>query len=120
MAHEPAVAVGAQPSPGLLASLGQTVGWRRLSLHTRLAAAGFLFVLPAVLLSGIMTPISAMPPWLQAATFLNPLRFFAELVRGVLLRGSGIADLWPQVLALAVYGAVILAIATLRFHRQLG
>ncbi|HEX9292004.1 MAG TPA: ABC transporter permease [Anaeromyxobacteraceae bacterium] len=81
---------------------------------------GFLFVLPAVLLSGIMTPISAMPPWLQAATFLNPLRFFAELVRGVLLRGSGIADLWPQVLALAVYGAVILAIATLRFHRQLG
>jgi len=81
---------------------------------------GFLFVLPAALLSGIMTPISAMPPWLQAATFLNPLRFFAELVRGVLLRGAGFMDVWPQVLALAVYGAVILAIATLRFHRKLG
>jgi ABC-2 type transport system permease protein len=81
---------------------------------------GFLFVLPAALLSGIMTPIQAMPPWLQAGTLLNPLRFFAELVRGVLLRGAGFGDLWPQILALGAYGAAILALATLRFHRRLG
>jgi ABC-2 type transport system permease protein len=81
---------------------------------------GFLFILPAVLLSGIMTSIGSMPGWLRAATWLNPLRFFAELVRGVLLRGAGFRDLWVQLLALAVYGAAILALATLRFHRRLG
>ncbi|HEX8910692.1 MAG TPA: ABC transporter permease [Anaeromyxobacteraceae bacterium] len=80
---------------------------------------GFLFVLPAVLLSGIMTPIQSMPAWLQAGTWLNPLRFYAELVRGVLLRGAGFADLAVQLAALAVYGVAILALATLRFRRRL-
>jgi ABC-2 type transport system permease protein len=81
---------------------------------------GFLFILPAALLSGIMTPIRAMPPWLQWATVANPLRWFAELVRGVLLRGAGVAQLWPQLLVLALYGAVILGLATVRFRRRLG
>jgi len=81
---------------------------------------GFLFILPAALLSGVMTPVSSMPGWLQAITLLNPLRYFAELVRGVLLRGAGLAELWPQVAALAVFGATILALATLRFRRRLG
>jgi ABC-2 type transport system permease protein len=81
---------------------------------------GFLFVLPAVLLSGIMTSIASMPAWLQAVTWLNPLRFFAELVRGVLLRGASFGDLWVQFVALTVYGAGILALATLRFRRRLG
>jgi ABC-2 type transport system permease protein len=80
---------------------------------------GFLFVLPAVLLSGIMTPIRAMPAWLQTATLVNPLRFFAELVRGVLLRGAGFAEVWPQLVTLAAYGVVILAAATLRFRKRL-
>jgi len=80
---------------------------------------GFLFVLPAVLLSGVMTPIHSMPGWLRAATWLNPLRFFAELVRGVLLRGAGFRDLWVELVALALYGPLILALATLRFRRRL-
>jgi ABC-2 type transport system permease protein len=81
---------------------------------------GFLFILPAALLSGILTPIRAMPPWLQAATALNPLRWFAEVVRGVLLRGAGFAELWSQLAVLAVYGAVILGLATARFRRRVG
>ncbi len=81
---------------------------------------GFLFILPAVLLSGIMTSIASMPGWLQATTWLNPLRFFVELMRGVLLRGASFRDLWVQLVALAVYGVGILALATLRFHRRLG
>jgi len=80
---------------------------------------GFLFVLPAVLLSGVMTPIHSMPGWLQAATWLNPLRFFAELVRGVLLRGAGFRDEWVELIALALYGPLILTLATLRFRRRL-
>ena len=80
---------------------------------------GFLFVLPFTLLSGIMTPIRAMPHWLQLVTWVNPLRFFSEMVRSVLLRGAGIADLWHQVAILFVYGLAILLLATLRFRRRL-
>ena len=81
---------------------------------------GFLFVLPAALLSGIMTSIRAMPGWLQVATLLNPLRFYAEVVRGVLLRGAAARELWQPLAALGAYGALILAAATLRFRRRLG
>jgi ABC-2 type transport system permease protein len=80
---------------------------------------GFLFVLPAALLSGIMTPIRAMPGWLQVVTWANPLRWFAELIRGVLLRGAGPAELWPQLAILLCYGAIILGLATARFHKRL-
>jgi len=79
---------------------------------------GFLFVLPAVLLSGVMTPIHSMPGWLRAATWMNPLRFFAELVRGVLLRGAGAKDAWVELFALGAYGPIILGLATWRFHRR--
>ncbi len=78
---------------------------------------GFLFVMPAVLLSGVMTPVHAMPGWLRAITWANPLRFFAELVRGVLLRGSGFGDLAPQLGMLALHGALLLLLATMRFRR---
>jgi ABC-2 type transport system permease protein len=80
---------------------------------------GFLFAMPAILLSGVMTPIRAMPGWLQPLTLLNPVRWFVEVMRGVMLRGAGFADLWAQLLALLVIGAAILAFATTRFHKQL-
>jgi ABC-2 type transport system permease protein len=81
---------------------------------------GFLFAIPAIILSGVMTPIRAMPGWLQAVTRVNPIRYYQELVRGVLLRGAGPGDLWPQLLALSLLGAAILALATLRFRRRIG
>lgn len=80
---------------------------------------GFLFVLPAILLSGVMTPIRAMPGWLQAITWVNPVRYYAEVMRTTLLRGGGFADLWPQLLALAVLGGAILLAATRRFHERI-
>ncbi|HUJ25384.1 MAG TPA: ABC transporter permease [Myxococcales bacterium] len=79
---------------------------------------GFLFALPAVLLSGVVTPIRSMPQWLRLITWLNPLRYFAELNRGVLLKGASFADLAPQLAALALFGSAILAVATLRFRRE--
>jgi ABC-2 type transport system permease protein len=79
---------------------------------------GFLFAMPAILLSGVMTPIRSMPGWLQAVTFLNPVRWFAELMRNVLLRGAGFADVAFQLAALAVLGGAVLAGATLRFHKR--
>jgi ABC-2 type transport system permease protein len=80
---------------------------------------GFLFVLPAVLLSGIMTPIHSMPPWMQALTRLNPLRYYAELNRANLMKAAGLADVWPQLLALAIFGAAIFGLATLRFRKRI-
>ena len=79
---------------------------------------GFLFVMPAILLSGVMTPIRAMPGWLQAITLVNPLRHFAEVIRAVLLKGAGIGDLWFQLAMLAVIGASVMGLAAVRFRTQ--
>jgi ABC-2 type transport system permease protein len=78
---------------------------------------GFLFMIPAILLSGNMTPVTSMPEWLQPLTWLNPLRFYIEALRANLLEGAGFADLWPQTLALGAYGIVIFGIALFRFRK---
>jgi ABC-2 type transport system permease protein len=79
---------------------------------------GFLFMLPAVLLSGVLTPISSMPAWLEPVTYLNPVRYFVEIMRGVLLRGGGFAELGPQLAALWVFGVFVLAFASAQFQRR--
>ena len=81
---------------------------------------GFLFMLPAALLSGIMTPVRSMPEWLSPFTLVNPLRHYAEILRGVLLRGATATDLYPQLLALALMGSVICAVAAQRFRKKQG
>jgi ABC-2 type transport system permease protein len=81
---------------------------------------GFIFMMPAILLSGVMTPIRGMPGWLQVITWFNPVRHFAEVMRGVLMRGSGFADLWFQLGFLALLGAGVMALAVSRFRTQLG
>lgn len=78
----------------------------------------FLFQ-PAFMLSGFAFPIRNMPEAVQWLTYLNPLRYFMEIVRGVFLKGSGIDVLWPQVLTLAVYGSTILVLSAMRFHKRL-
>jgi len=79
---------------------------------------GFLFAMPAILLSGVMTPIRGMPGWLQAITYLNPLRYYVEIMRANLLKGAGFADLWVPITALASFGLVIFAVASLRFTKR--
>jgi ABC-2 type transport system permease protein len=79
----------------------------------------FLFMMPAMLLSGNMTPLAGMPDWLLPLTYLNPLRYYIEILRGVLLRGAGWADMWPQLLALTVFGTVILGWSASRFRKTL-
>ncbi len=81
---------------------------------------GFLFLLPASLLSGIMTPIQSMPSWLQPVTLLNPVRHYAEIMRGSLLRDAGFAELSTQLLALALMGTVVFTFASIRFRRTIG
>jgi ABC-2 type transport system permease protein len=71
------------------------------------------------MLSGFMFPITSMPQLVQWMTFLNPLRYEIDVLRGVFLRGVGFEVLWPQFLVLAVMGAVLLVIAGRRFQRTL-
>ncbi len=81
--------------------------------------SSFFFATPTFMLSGFAFPIRNMPEIVQYLTYLNPLRYFVEIVRGIFLRGSGMDVLWPQMLALTVYGAGILLLATARFHKRL-
>ncbi len=77
----------------------------------------FFFYFPAVLLSGFMFPIANMPEVVQWLTYLNPLRYFLVIVRGIFLKGVGPGILWPQMVALAVMGSVTLWLAAGRFRK---
>jgi ABC-2 type transport system permease protein len=79
----------------------------------------FFFTTPAFMLSGFTFPIRNMPVAVQYLTYLNPLRYFMEIVRGVFLKGVGVDVLWPKMLALAVYGVLILGLSALRFRKTL-
>lgn len=80
----------------------------------------FLFFLPMIILSGFMYPIASMPWVFQKLTLLNPVRHFLEVVRGIFLKGEGLADLWRQIVILGVMAAAVLAVATRAFRRSLG
>jgi ABC-2 type transport system permease protein len=79
----------------------------------------FFFLVPAFMLSGFAFPISNMPLTVQYLTFLNPLRYFVDIVRGIFLKGVGASVLWPQIAALLLFGAAILWLSALRFRKRL-
>jgi ABC-2 type transport system permease protein len=81
--------------------------------------AMFLLLLPAIILSGFLYPVDTMPEIFQRLTLANPLRHFLEIVRGIFLRGAGVADLWVQFTVLAGMAAVGLGVATWRFRATL-
>ncbi len=81
--------------------------------------AMFLFVLPAIILSGFLYPIETMPDLFRVLTLVNPLRHFLEIVRGIFLKGAGIAELSIQFSVLSVMAVGGLTMATRRFRRTL-
>jgi len=89
--------------------------------HTQQQAmmSTFFFYFPAVLLSGFMFPIANMPEVIQWMTYLNPLRYFLVILRGLFLKGIGTEILWPQLVALAVMGVLVLWFAAKRFSKTL-
>jgi ABC-2 type transport system permease protein len=76
-------------------------------------------LLPSVILSGMIFPIENMPLPLQLLSRVIPARYLVHGLRGVLLKGNGLDVLWPDLLAMAIFTAVILGIATARFQRRL-
>jgi ABC-2 type transport system permease protein len=81
---------------------------------------GFFTGPPLAILSGATTPIEAMPAWLQPVTSINPIKHFAIVTRGIMLKGSDASVLYPQILALAVIAGVMVSISAWRFRKQLG
>jgi ABC-2 type transport system permease protein len=79
----------------------------------------FFIMLPALLLSGHIFPIANMPEPVQWLTQVNPLRHYIEIVRGVLVKGATLEELWRQTLSLAAIGVLVLAGASLRFRKRI-
>ena len=79
----------------------------------------FVVMMPMVYLSGFAFPIENMPKFIQYITYLIPLRYFMTIIRGIILKGIGFAELWPNLLALFVIGAGILFLSAMRFRKRL-
>jgi ABC-2 type transport system permease protein len=74
---------------------------------------------PLSMLSGATTPIEAMSQWMQPLTNLNPVKHFAILARGVMLKGVGLEVLYPNFLALVAFTIILVGVSAWRFRKQL-
>ncbi len=89
--------------------------------HTQFEAMmlSFFTQLPAIFLSGFFFPIAAMPAFLQALSYLIPLRYFLIVVRSILLKGVGVEAIGGEIIALAIFGVLIMGAAARRFRKRL-
>ncbi|MDD5309117.1 MAG: ABC transporter permease, partial [Deltaproteobacteria bacterium] len=76
-------------------------------------------MLPALLLSGFMSPIASMPKVVQVTTYAVPARYFLVAVRGIFLKGVQAQDIWPEIAALCVFAAVMLLASAGKFKTRI-
>lgn len=88
--------------------------------HRQAQLSSFFINIPVIQLSGSVVPFESMPAFLQALSSIDPLRYFTSFARAVLLKGDGIDMLWPQLVIITCFAALILSVATMRFRQQLG
>jgi ribosome-dependent ATPase len=79
----------------------------------------FLVIMPSILLSGYIFPRDSIPPAIAWISYLIPVTYFIEVLRGIILRGAGPAELWPEAVALLVFGAALVALSAARFRKRL-
>lgn len=79
----------------------------------------FVIMLPMVYLSGFVFPIENMPELIQLTTYIIPLKYFMTIIRGIILKGIGFAELWQDLLILLLMGISILFLSSLRFRKRL-
>jgi ABC-2 type transport system permease protein len=79
----------------------------------------FFFMLPMMFFSGFVFPIENMPTIIQYVSYIIPLRYYFVIVRGLFLKGVGMSILWPQAMALLIFGSVILRMSIMRFQKKL-
>jgi len=99
-------------------TLGLLISTRAQSQFQAMQMTFFIF-LPSILLSGFMFPFAGMPKAVQWIAEALPLTHFLRLIRGVMLRGAGLWELWADVLALLAFTAVMMTAAILRFRKRL-
>ena len=80
----------------------------------------FFFMLPMMFFGGFVFPIENMPIIIQYVSYIIPVRYYFVIVRGLFLKGVGMSILWPQALALLIFGSVILSMSVMRFQKRLG
>ncbi len=118
--HGPLLAVFLGTTAYLISTLGVGLLISTISRTQQQAfIGGFLFLLPAVLLGGVMTPLWGMPSWMLPVTRVNPVRYYVEILRGVLLRGSTLSDVAGHLLILLAIGLTVITFAAWRFKRTL-
>ena len=81
--------------------------------------SAFVLMVPMIYLSGLIFPIDNMPLLFQRASVVIPVRYYAVILRGIFLKGSGLEVLWPEALALLAIGGTVISLAALRFRKSL-
>ena len=99
--------------------LGLFVSTISATQQQAMMTSSFFFLIPMVFLSGFVFPVENMPAAIQPVTYLIPLKYFLEILRGIFLKGVGLEVLWPQALALLGWGVGILLLATMRSSKRL-
>ena len=99
--------------------LGLLVSTMVRTQQQAMISSAFLLMTPMIYLSGLVFPIENMPEAVQYVTYAVPLRYYTVIIRGIFLKGSGIAVLWPEAAALGVFGIAVLTLASLRFRKTL-
>jgi ABC-2 type transport system permease protein len=103
----------------LLAALGLGMFFSTVTTTQQQAMFfAWFFSIFAILTSGFFTPIANMPQWLQYVTYLNPMRFFLGIVRGIMMKGAGFFDLLPEITAQTIFAVVIFSFSALRFTKR--
>ncbi|HUO29488.1 MAG TPA: ABC transporter permease [Bryobacteraceae bacterium] len=104
----------------LLTSLGMGLFISTIaSTQQQAIMSSSLIAIPTFMLSGFAYPIRNMPIAVQYFTYLNPLRYLIEIVRGIFLKGTGVSVLWPQMLTLLVYGTIVMTLSARSFRKKL-
>ena len=103
--------VGAQAQGLLISTIAQT---QQVAFQVALLSS----LLPTMILSGFIFPITSMPAVVQAITYVVPARYFLVALRSIVLKGAGVAAFWQDMAALAIFATVALGLASLRLRRE--
>src|SRR5512136_1338819 len=79
----------------------------------------WMTLLPSIFLSGFFFPLESMPKVLQWISYIFPLRYYLIIIRALMIKGVGAGPIWSEILALGLFGVVIMTLAALRFRKRL-
>lgn len=78
----------------------------------------WFFMIFIILTSGFFIPIQNMPDLVQYMTYLNPVRYFMSVIRGIMMKGAGVDTLYPNIIAMVIFSVLIFTVASLRFAKR--